>query len=127
MPRSPGVGGVSSDVRQRTAKEDHVYGTIAKFVAKPGQDDTLAQAGKRWESERGHSVPGYLGQFVLTPDNQPEVSYLLVIFDSPESYRANAADPAQDAFYQEIRQLLAGDPEWIDGTITSTSTAGLPV
>ena len=38
-------------------------------------------------------------------------------FDSKDSYRANAEDPEQDAFYQRWRALMDTDPEWNDGEI----------
>jgi len=41
----------------------------------------------------------------------------IAVFDSKESYRANAEDPEQDAFYQRWRALMDADPEWNDGEI----------
>ncbi len=40
-----------------------------------------------------------------------------VLFDSREHYEANAADPAQDAWYRELVTLVEADPTWADGDV----------
>jgi hypothetical protein len=41
----------------------------------------------------------------------------VTVFDSEDSYRVNANDPAQNEWYGELRQMLETDPEWNDGDI----------
>jgi hypothetical protein len=40
-----------------------------------------------------------------------------VRFDSAESYNANSNDPRTNDWFQELRAMLAADPEWFNGTI----------
>ncbi len=40
-----------------------------------------------------------------------------VRFDSTESYTANSDRPEQGAWFQELRALLAADPDWFNGTL----------
>ncbi len=35
-------------------------------------------------------------------------------FESKAAYVANADDPAQDAWYRQLRTLLRADPQWED-------------
>jgi hypothetical protein len=39
------------------------------------------------------------------------------VFDSEANYRANASDPEQDKWYQELRAMLDADPRWMDGDV----------
>jgi hypothetical protein len=41
----------------------------------------------------------------------------VVVFDSEANYYNNAADPEQDRWYRQLRNLLMADPEWSDGDI----------
>ena len=50
-------------------------------------------------------------------DAELNVYYLTVLFDSRESYRANAESPEQDVRYREMRALLESEPEWHDGQV----------
>ena len=44
---------------------------------------------------------------------------MVAVFESKETYEANANDPAQDAWYRKFRALLTADPEWNDGEVTA--------
>ncbi len=43
------------------------------------------------------------------------------MFQDKESYMANANNPAQDAWYKELRELLVADPTWDDGEYVASS------
>ena len=51
---------------------------------------------------------------------------MVVVFDSPESYRANAARPNMDALYRRMRACLEADPEWHDGMVMAGYGLGAP-
>lgn len=68
---------------------------------------------REWQDER--KVQGFQGEYTLMGDDGRLVS--CVIFESKDSYLALANDPEQDRWWNEkARPMLAGDPEWIDGT-----------
>jgi hypothetical protein len=53
-------------------------------------------------------------------DANPDEYYLVVGFESKESYTANAASPEQHERYQRYRAWLTEDPEWHDGEIVQS-------
>lgn len=91
-----------------------MYGTVARMQAKPGMGQQLVDLGHSFSTE---GIPGLVAEYVYQMDADPNVYYLAVVFDSKESYWANARSPEQDARYRKMRDLLAGDPEWHDGEI----------
>jgi quinol monooxygenase YgiN len=103
-----------------------MYGTILRCRPKPGQIETILTSSQRWVRERGMAT-GFLGQYLLKPDRDPGEWIGLVIFDSEESYRRNAADPEQDRWYRELRSMLEADPEWTDGEIVALEPASVPL
>ena len=91
-----------------------MYGTIARFRVKQGAEAQLVQIQHEFEAL---NVPGYVRSSVYRMDADPGQYYLTVVFDSKESYRANAESPEQDARYRKILALMEGEPEWHDGEI----------
>ena len=104
-----------------------MYGTLVRFQPKPGQESAVVQLGERWIRDRAAKVDGFIAEYALTPDNHPGEQIMLALFQSKESYRKNAEDPEQDAWYQELRALLTADPEWTDGTIVSLKPETVPL
>ncbi len=93
-----------------------MYGTVARMQAKPGAEQQLLQQLRDFEEAK---VPGFVMTHVFQMDADPSVLYMAVVFDSKEAYWANARSPEQDARYQQMRALLAADPEWHDGEIVA--------
>jgi hypothetical protein len=50
-------------------------------------------------------------------DEDPNVYYEAVIFESREAYRAVAGSPEQDARYHKLLELMEAAPEWHDGEV----------
>jgi quinol monooxygenase YgiN len=98
-----------------------MYGTVARIRVKPGAEDAL-MAQLRAYSSLG--VPGYQRSYAYRMDTNPAEFYLAIVFDSKESYRANAESPEQDKRYREMLALLDGEPEWHDGEILTDAAAG---
>lgn len=100
-----------------------MYGTVARMRVKSGHADQLQKLTTEWEQGRGRQVAGFVASYVFQPDNQADSAILVAIFQSREAYRANANDPEQDRWFQQLRQHLAADPEWTDGEVIFASGA----
>jgi len=85
-----------------------MYGTIARITPKPGMEGAIIQARDDWQRERRSGVRGVVGGYVYRLDKGGMM--LVAVFESKETYRANAEDPAQDQWYRKFRALLASDP-----------------
>lgn len=95
-----------------------MYGTVARLKVKPGKEAEL-MALSRQEDDIG--IPGHIGEYVYRMDSDPNEYYMAVIFDSKESYVANANSPEQDARYREMAALMESEPEWHDGEIVHSN------
>jgi quinol monooxygenase YgiN len=95
-----------------------MYGTVARMRLKPGTEENLNAQLREFESLH---VPGYLATYIYRMDDEPDIYYMAVMFESKETYVANAESPEQDTRYRRIRDLLQSDPEWHDGEIISAS------
>ena len=90
------------------------YGTvmIGRLADGVSVDEWMSGV-KEWQESR--QVDGFSGEYTFLADDGRLIS--CVIFESKEQYLALANDPEQDTWWNEkARPLLAGDPEWIDGT-----------
>jgi quinol monooxygenase YgiN len=97
-----------------------MYGTVARMRVKKGFEARFSEVMKEYE---GVEIPGAVASYVYRLDHAPDVYYYLcAIFESKESYRANAASPEQDARYRKLAALLDGEPEWNDGEIIFAMT-----
>ena len=94
-----------------------MYGTVATIRVKPGTEAQLLALQERWWNERGSTIKGAISGTVYRTDNDPNVYVMSVVFESKEDYVANANDPAQDAWFQEMAQCFDGEPVWTDGEI----------
>ena len=91
-----------------------MYGTVARMQLQPGKRAEMEALSREFESL---SVPGHVGTYVYQLDSDPNSFIMAVAFKDKASYQANAQSPDQDARYQQMRALLAADPEWSDGEI----------
>ena len=96
-----------------------MYGTVAHMRIKPGMDDAL----KAYvEESGGRTIPGSVAVYVYRMDADPQEIYMAVVFESKESYVANADSPDQDADYRRMLEFLEGPPDWHDGEIVFAGT-----
>ncbi|MDP1876543.1 MAG: hypothetical protein Q8M17_03145 [Actinomycetota bacterium] len=88
------------------------YGTVMVGRLKVSHEQ-FQEAGERWSRER-HPA-GYLRQDVMLCDDG--VTFVMaVFFDTEESYKALADDPAQAEWYESVLMpMLDGEPQWFDG------------
>jgi len=91
-----------------------MFGTVAIIKPNPGQEQAIADKLNEWWETRRTQIDGALSSAIHR--NGQEL-ILSVVFDNEEHYRTNADDPAQDAWYREIRAMMAEDPRWLDGEV----------
>ena len=96
-----------------------MYGTVANIRGKAGQGQALIDNRERWNRERKPRISGAMQWYIFRLDRDPQDMILVAVFESKESYEANASDPEQDRWYQELRSHLEADPHWNDGEIFS--------
>ena len=99
--------------------EEHaMYGTIGRLHPQGGGADSLRALQAEWNRDRRPKVGGARDAYLFTPDLDPggrPTLFLIAVFEDEASYRANAASPEQDAWYQRLRAHLVDDPDWMDG------------
>lgn len=94
-----------------------MYGSIAQMTAKQGRVDDIKTLTERWGLEHGPNVDGFVASYIFQSDQTPDECWLVAIFENRETYAANANRPEQDAWFQQIRELLDTDPVWHDGEV----------
>jgi quinol monooxygenase YgiN len=94
-----------------------MYGTVAKFRIKPGKEQALREL----TDAHVDSIDGIAFEHVYRMDDDPQVLYIVVGFESKEAYRTNAESPEMHQRYLQYRELLEADPEWHDGEIIDSS------
>jgi heme-degrading monooxygenase HmoA len=93
-----------------------MYGTVAHFTIKADSVEAFRELIEAQLREE-RFISGIIAQFVFWRDDDPRLADMVAIFDTRESYWANATDPAQDKRYREAREFLECDPEWMDGDV----------
>ena len=95
-----------------------MYGTLARLRVKAGKNADLVAYVDRWNRERAPKLAGVRSVYLLTPDKAGAETLMLAVFADKASYRANAEDPEQDGWHQQLLTLLDGEPVWEDGEIS---------
>jgi heme-degrading monooxygenase HmoA len=93
-----------------------MYGTVARMRLKPGAE-ALFDAQMKSMSNLALGDLGWVSTMIYRSDDDAREVWMVVVFDSRESYQANAARPNQDMHYRLMRGCLESDPEWHDGEI----------
>lgn len=94
-----------------------MFGTIYQARVKPGREQEFLRQIEAWECERGARIEGPVAIYLFQSAADPREYNGVVVFDSQESYRANAADPEQHHWYEQLVELLEGPPIWMDGHV----------
>ena len=97
-----------------------MYGTIATLSIDPANVEAMGTLLREWDDGVGSGDIGYVAGYLLQTDADPSVVKMIAIFEDEEKFRANAARPEQDIWYQSVRALLKADPTWEDGTVIAT-------
>ncbi|MEX2237088.1 MAG: antibiotic biosynthesis monooxygenase [Dehalococcoidia bacterium] len=93
-----------------------MYGTVGHMRVQPGRVDEFLELNRKQYRVEAF-ISGSIVDFVFRLDAEPEHVIVVVVFDSRESYHANAQSPGQDQRYREVRELLSEDPLWLDGEV----------
>ncbi len=91
-----------------------MYGTVAKMRVKVGAEQEFMRVAQETESV---PVPGVVAVYVYQMDADSRDFYMVVMFDSQESYIANANSPEQHQRFVRMMTALESEPEWHDGTV----------
>jgi quinol monooxygenase YgiN len=91
-----------------------MYGTVAKMRVKAGAEQEFLRVAQETESV---PVAGIMAVYVYQMDADSREFYMVVMFDSQESYVANANSPEQHQRFMEMMTVLESEPEWHDGTV----------
>jgi heme-degrading monooxygenase HmoA len=94
-----------------------MYGTVARYRLKPGMEEQLLAFEREIQEAR---LPGLVAEFTFRMDEDPNVYYEAVVFESRAAYRALAESPEQDARFRRLLELLEGPPEWHDGLVVNS-------
>ena len=101
-----------------------MYGTVATMRIKQGEEQKLTELLERWWRERAPKVQGAVSTTIYRLEVDPLEYVMAVVFDSKENYRANANNPEQDRWYQELRACLDAEPIWDDGEVVAHHQQG---
>lgn len=96
-----------------------MYGTIAKFHIKAGKESALREL----MDDGADTIDGIAFEHVFRMDDDPQVLYVVVGFESKAAYRKNAESPEMHQRYLQYRELLDADPEWHDGEVIDSSVS----
>jgi len=89
-----------------------VYGTLGRMKVKPGKVDDVV--GNLKNPPSGDARKGYRGAYLLVADEGGEV-VVAVMYEDKDAYFAMVHDPATEANYPKLLELLEDEPTWTDG------------
>jgi hypothetical protein len=94
-----------------------MFGTVYRVKPRPGQEMMVVNLLRQWGRERRPLAQGALHGYLFRSKDRPDELIGVAVFDTEANYYKNAEDPAQDAWYRELRGHLVADPEWNDGEV----------
>lgn len=94
-----------------------MYGTVARMRVKPGMESRMRELSNTWWTERAPNVKGAVSETVFRTDADANEFLLVAVFASKEDYEANANDPAQNEWFEQLASCLDGEPMWMDGEV----------
>jgi heme-degrading monooxygenase HmoA len=95
-----------------------MYGTVAKMTLKPGAEEKIMQAMEGPQTGR----EGHVATYVFKSDADPNIHFVTTIFESKAAYKKFADSPEQDKRFNQMKELLAAEPEWHDGEVVHHDT-----
>ncbi len=101
-----------------------MWGTIARMRLRPEVPvDYLVAQMKAFDTER---MGGWISTSLYHADTDPREVWMVAMFDSKDSYRANAESRAQHSMFTMLRSCLEEDPVWHDAAHLLTVTGNGP-
>ena len=89
-----------------------MYGTLGRMKVKPGKVEDVIGYLKNPPS--GDARKGYRGAYLLVAEEDGEV-VVAVMYEDKDAYFAMVHDPATEANYPKLLELLEDEPSWTDG------------
>ncbi len=99
---------------------EHV--TMFHLKALPGRREAVIGQFEKWEREQKPQARGFQRSILVSSRQDPDEFMAVVRFNTSEDYEANSAREEQDAWFRELRENLAADPMWFDGTLVREMT-----
>ncbi len=100
-----------------------MYGTVARMRLRHGAEPLFRA---QFDALVHEQLKGWVSTTFFQSGADPLDLWMVGVFDSQESYRANAERPNMDAIYRRMRGCLEADPEWHDGMVMAGYGLGLP-
>jgi hypothetical protein len=97
--------------------------TFWKMQAKPGQRDALNNLMSDPSTQAQLKSAGWEMDIVGSRKDNPDEVWGCVVWDNSDRYYANAESPEQNKMYEQMRALLASDPEWFDCDVLAQDRA----
>ena len=91
-----------------------MYGTVAKMRVKAGAQEAFLRVTEEIE---GVPISGIVAVYVYQMDADSREYYMVVMFESKESYVANANSAEQHERFMQLMTVLESEPEWHDGAV----------
>jgi hypothetical protein len=91
-----------------------MFGTIGHIQIKPGSKAALDALNDEWLRDIRPQVPGPVMQVMGHVAGKPEQMVFVALMQDEPTYRALAANPAQDAWFRKMMELVDGDVSWED-------------
>ena len=88
--------------------------TVWRMKALPGKVGELREIMAARLDEPRLRAAGWQASVVGTSKDNPDEVWGTVTWDNTENYMKNANSPEQNKWYEQMRGLLAADPEWHD-------------
>ena len=97
--------------------------TFFKMKVQPGKVGEITKIMNSVEDQGRIKAAGWEMTVVGTRKDNPDEVWGAVTWDTSDRYYKNAESPEQDKDFQQMRTLLAGDPEWFDCDVVEESRA----
>ncbi len=91
-----------------------MFAQVIRCRVKPNMWERLVQLDERWQAEQAPIAPGFKGSSILREAGAPERCMMVVLFESRELAQRNSDRPETNAWYRQLRELIEGEPEFID-------------
>ena len=97
--------------------------TFFKMKAQPGKAAEIQKIMASQEDVERVKKAGFQLSIVGTRKDNPDEMWGVVTWDTSENYYKNAESPEQNKDYEQMRALLAADPEWFDCDVLEETRA----
>jgi hypothetical protein len=91
-----------------------VFIQIIRCKVKPDAWGKMEEMMRRWERQQAPKAPGFKGEYMLREKRSPNNATFVVLFENEQLAQQNSSRPETNQYYQEMLQLIEGEPEFID-------------